>query len=306
MNFSKENNYLFFILAVFALEAVLFSFGNSKLDLKFLKEENEIKKIQNTLDVIPMEAEAVSVYDDTINTKIYGKNDEIKMPLASLTKIMTVVIALNNHKTSDIVSVSSSAVKQEGDYGFFVGEKFNIEDLSRFTLIGSANDGAYALSESADNFLEKMNDEARKIGMSSASFLNPTGLDMDNKSADSAFMNESSAQDVGAYASAEDVNTMAMFALKDYPEVFSASIMPEISIKSENGFEHSIKNTDTILDKVPGILFSKTGFTPIAGGNLCVIYKNKYGHNIAVTVLGSTEEGRFSDMEKIINALYTL
>jgi len=306
MNFSKEDNYLFFILAVFVLEAVLFSVGNGRLNLNFINEENMIKKTQIILADLPMEAKAVSIYDETLNRKIYGMNDEVKMPLASLTKIMTVVIALNNHKMDDIISISPSAIKQEGDYGLFVNEKFNIKDLAEFTLIGSANDGAYALSESADNFLQKMNDKARKIGMSSALFLNPTGLDMDNKSADSAFINEYSAQDVGAYASAEDVNAMAMFALKDYPEVFSATIMPEIDIKSLSGFEHSIKNTDTILDKVPSILFSKTGFTPLAGGNLVIIYKNKYGHDIAITVLGSTEEGRFSDMEKIIDALYNI
>ena len=293
MNFSKENNYLFFILAVFALEAVLFSFGNNKLDLRFLNEQNEIKKIQDTLVIVPVEAKAISIYDETLNRKIYGKNDDIGMPIASITKIMTVAAVLNSHNTGDTVSISSSAVKQEGDYGFFVGEKFNIEDLARFTLIGSANDGAYALAENTDGLLQKMNDEAKKIGMGNTLFSNFTGLDIDETQA-------------GAYASAADVNIMALYALKAYPNVFSTSIMPEINIKSENGFEHSIKNTDIILDKVPGILFSKTGFTPLSGGNLTIIYKNKYGHDIAITVLGSTEEGRFSDMEKIIDALYNL
>ncbi len=287
----KENYFLFFILIVVALEAILFSIGNDKSNYAFQNEENNIIKIQNTLANAQIQAKAVSVYDETLNKKIYGKNDEENLPIASLTKIMTVIITLNNHNMDDIVSISKNALKQDTDYGFFVDEKFKIGDLAKFTLIGSANDGAYALAESTDNFLEKMNEKARKIGMGNTLFSNPTGLDVDGKMA-------------GAYASAEDVNTMAMYALNAYPEVFGASILPEINTKSESGFTHNIKNTDTILDKIPDVLFSKTGFTPLAGGNLTVIYRNQNEHILAITVLGSTMDGRFSDMEKIINLLF--
>jgi D-alanyl-D-alanine carboxypeptidase (penicillin-binding protein 5/6) len=294
MNFTKENYFLFFILIVLALEAVLFSVGNNKLNIVFEKEEKKMEKTQEMLANIPIQAKAFSIYDQTLNKKIYGKNDKEEMPIASLVKIMTVITALNNHQVDDIVSISPEAIKQEGDYGFFVNEKFTIGDLAKFTLIGSANDGAYTLiTEDGDDFLEKMNNKARKIGMENTLFFNFTGLDIDEGFA-------------GAYASAEDVNIMAMYALKAYEDVFRASIMPEIKIKSESGKEHSIKNTDTILEKIPNILFSKTGFTPLAGGNLTVIYKDKYEHTIAITVLGSTQEERFSDVEKIIDALYNL
>ena len=77
-------------------------------------------------------------------------------------------------------------------------------------------------------------------------------------------------------------------------------------LKSESGFYHTIKNTDYILDNIPDILFSKTGFTPLAGGNLVIIYKNEYGHEMAITVLGSTMDGRFTDVEKIVSTLYNI
>ena len=287
----KENNYLFFILILLALEAILFSVGNNKLNIAFIKDQNKIIKIQKNLSDIPIQAKALSIYDETSGQKIYGKNDDIKLPLASLTKIMTVVIALNNHKMDDIISVSSDAIGQEGDYGLFVNEEFNIKDLAEFSLIGSANDGAYAMASDTDNFLEKMNEKAQKIGMNTSSFSNATGLDVDANTA-------------GAYGSAQDVNIMAMYALREYPEVFNATTMPEINIKSESGTDHNIKNTDDILDKIPNILLSKTGYTPLAGGNLVIIFKNKYEHIIAVTILGSTQEGRFLDMEKVVDALY--
>jgi len=228
-----------------------------------------------------------------LNRKIYGRNDEIQMPIASLTKIMTVATALNVHKMDDVVSISLEALKQESDYGFFVNEKFNIKDLAKFTLVGSANDGAFALVKNEDDFLNKMNLKAQKIGAEKTLFLNFTGLDFNTVLA-------------GAFASAQDVNIMVMYASRAHPEIFDASILPEIKIKSLSGFNHSIKNTNNILDKIPNILFSKTGYTPLAGGNLVIIYKNNYEHNIVITVLGSTIDGRFSDMEKIINVLYDL
>ena len=289
----EKNNFLFFILIIFALEAILFSIGNEKLDTAFLNKENEFVKIQKALADIPVQAKAFSVYDETLNRKIYGKNDNAIMPIASLAKIMTIVTILNNRNTDDTILVSAKAIKEEGDYGLFVNEKFKIRDLAKFTLIGSANDGAYALSESKNNLLEKINNKVRKIGMQNTLFLNFTGLDINENFS-------------GAYASAQDVNVMTMYALKTYPEIFKASVLPEINVKSESGFDHNIKNTNNIIDKIPNLLFSKTGFTPLAGGSLTVIYQNEYGHNIAITVLGSTLEGRFSDIEKIIDTLYNL
>jgi len=292
----EKNNYLFVILIILALEAILFSVGNDKLNLAFLNKENELAKVQNILANIPIQAKAFSIYDETSGRKIYGRSDEIEMPIASLAKIMTVVIALNGNNSENIVSISANAIKQLGDYQFYVDEKFKISDLAKFILIGSANDGAYALAENSGNtknFLEKMNEKGRKIGMENTLFFNFTGLDIDEGFA-------------GAYASAQDVNIMALYALKAHPEIFGASILPEIYIRSESGAEHNIKNINTILDKIPNILFSKTGLTSLAGGNLTVIYKNTYGHIIAITVLGSTERGRFSDVEQIVDALYNL
>jgi D-alanyl-D-alanine carboxypeptidase (penicillin-binding protein 5/6) len=300
MDSTNKNYFLFFILISILLEAVFFSVGNNKLDFKFTQNEKQLEKIQNVLNDLPIQAKAISIYDQNVNKKMYGKNDNVKMPIASLTKIMTVAMALNGHSMNDIdiVEISQNSIKQGGDYGFRVGEKFKIDDLAKFTLIGSANDGAFALAEenvqsSTLHILEKMNEKAKKIGMENTQFFNFTGLDINENT-------------IGSLSTAEDVNIMAMYALKAYPEIFSASTMSEIKIKSENDIEHSIKNTNYILDKIPNILFSKTGFTPLAGGNLTIIYKNKYGHNIAITVLGSTQEGRFDDMEKILKVLYNL
>ena len=106
------------------------------------------------------------------------------------------------------------------------------------------------------------------------------------------------------FRSSEDANMLAIYALKTYPEIFKATTLPKISLKSLSNFTHEIKNTNTITNKIPNLLFSKTGFTELAGGNLTIIFKDKLDHEIAVTVLGSSILGRFSDVEKLVNLIY--
>jgi D-alanyl-D-alanine carboxypeptidase (penicillin-binding protein 5/6) len=293
----RDNNFLILVLILAALGAFLFLFNNYKLEQKEKKLEAEkhaqIEKINTAFGALSLEAKALSVYDATENKKIYGQNDQDILPIASLAKIMTVLVALDEHSPGDEIKILQSSVAKNGDSGLRPNEKWQIGNLAKFTLVLSANDGADALSGNNAEFLNKMNHKTEEIGLENTIFFNNTGLDID-------------AGFAGAYATAEDVNTMAVFALKAYPEIFSATVLPEIEFKSESGFSHQIKNTDTILEKIPNILFSKTGMTTLAGGNLTVIFKDKNNHEIAITVLGSTPEGRFSDMEKLVEVAYNL
>lgn len=294
MKQTHKTNYLYiFIIGVFVLEAVFFSIGNLKLNEEIRREEREFKKIENVLADVPVLAKAVSVYDITEDKKIYGKDDTLIIPIASLTKTMTMLVALSGRDEDEIVYISKNAVDQAGDFGIFANEKWRVGDIAKFTLIASANDGAYALSEKKDGFLEEMNLKAQRLGMKSTLFLNPTGLDLDTAKA-------------SAFATAEDMNILAAYALKAQPDIVKVTTLSEINMTSLSGFEHNFKNTNTITTKIPNLLFSKTGFTNIAGGNLSIIFENKNGHQITVTVLGSTMEGRFIDMENIVNALSRL
>lgn len=288
-----KNNLLIFMLFVFALGAILFFAGNSKLNEQVRLDDEREKRIQIILNDMSLIAKAVSIYDIDQNREIYGKNQNEPLPIASLAKIMAVSVALNKYHPDDILTISQNAIDQIGDFGLLINEKWKVSDLAKLTLIVSANDGIYALAENDDNLLEKMNSKARKIGMEHVTFLNFTGLDIDLNNA-------------GAYASAQDVNTMAMYALRAYPEIFQATTFSEINLTSESGFIHNFKNTNTLVEKIPNLLFSKTGFTEIAGGNLTIIFRDKRDYEMTVTILGSTIDGRFSDMEKIVDVLYNL
>lgn len=287
------------------LEVVLFSVGQNKINLEIEKEKIRVEKIQKTFDDLPIMAKAISIYDITDGEEIYGKNQNESLPFASLAKTMTILVALENYSVDDTILISRNAIKQAGNSGLFVNEKWNISDLAKITLVASLNDSAYAFTENIENSLEKMNNKAKSIGMSNTKFLNSTGLDLPAQ----AGIDEGIAGlpvQAGAYSSALDANRMAIYAFKIYSEIFSATVLPEMNIKSESGFEHKIINTNIILDKIPNILFSKTGYTELAGGNLSIIFKNKNDHEIAITILGSTFDGRFSDMENLVNTLYNL
>jgi D-alanyl-D-alanine carboxypeptidase len=297
-NEELKNNRLFvFIITIVIIEAVFFSVGNSKLNDAAKLEETQLQKLETILENTALEAKAVSVYNITKSKKIYGKNDDIPLPMASLAKTMTVVTALNNHKLNDVVFIPLAAISQSGDYGLYGDEKWYMADLAKSTLIASANDGAYALTAGNPNFIEEMNTKAKRLGMNNTLFLNPTGLDIDLTQAGLPAQ-------AGGFVSASDANTMAIYALRRFPQIFEVTTAPEIEIISLSLFSHNFKNTNILVGKIPNLLFSKTGFTEIAGGNLTIIFKDSRGDDIAITVLGSTFSGRFTDMEKIVNVLY--
>ncbi|HEU0085846.1 MAG TPA: serine hydrolase [Candidatus Paceibacterota bacterium] len=298
------------LIVLFGITAIIaaFFFHNyykveMEIERALAEEERIAMETWNKLDGLGYIAKAVSVYDATDNKKLYGKNDDVSMPIASLAKTMTVLTALLEDKDEEmprVVRITPNAIYQYGDYGLFVNEKWDATDLAKFTMISSANDGAFALLGEKENPLEKMNQRATRMGMKNTTFLNFTGLDIPEE-ADSFLPAKSKP---GAYSSAEDMNLLSVHAYRLYPEIFGATIVPEMNLVSASGFSHNVKNTNTSVEKIPGLLFSKTGNTNIAGGNLSIIFEDSRGHQIAVTVLGSTALGRFADIEKIVEALY--
>lgn len=293
----KNKNLLLVILFLVLLEAFLFYTSHLKIEKEEMRKQAEVARIEaikNSFESIPIFAKAVSVYDLSTGKEIYGENQNKVLPLASLMKTMTVIVALDSFDTKkSIFEVSKISTDRSYNNSLILGEKWKIEDLAKFTLISSSNDGALVLSKNSKDFLFRMNIFGKEIGLSNTEFFNFTGLDVDSEKA-------------GAYGSAFDMNLLANYAIKKYPEVFQATIFSEMDFKSESGLVHKATNTNTIIDKIPNIIFSKTGLTTLAGGNLTVVFKNKAGHIIAITLLGSTKEGRFTDMEKLVEIAYNL
>jgi D-alanyl-D-alanine carboxypeptidase (penicillin-binding protein 5/6) len=287
-----ENKYriLAFMLCALAIEAIMFSIGNFKINEEVRLEEERIEKIGEILNKTPILAKAVSVYNISKSKKIYSKNADVALPIASLAKIMTIAVGLSDSEKGKTILLTPEAIRQSGDFGLYANEKWAIEDLAKLTLISSANDGAYMFGQGTQ-FLDEVNSKVKRLGAQNTTFYNSTGLDLDLTTA-------------GVFASAEDVNIMTTYLRLAYPVISSVTTLAEINLTSLSGFEHNFKNTNIILDKIPNLLFSKTGFTEVAGGSLVIIFKDSRGDEIAVTILGSTFDGRFSDMEKIVDVLY--
>lgn len=280
--------------------AILFWRENSKINESIREEERAKIEAREALERVPIIAKSVSIYNIDKNEKIYGKDDLSSRPIASLAKIMTIALAINDKNKGEVISISKEALAQEGDFGLLLDEKWKAQDLAKITLISSANDAAFALTDGYFDLLERINLTSRKIGAQNALFSNFTGLDIVEND------DEETTAFAGVEASAEDVNQMASFLLLKSPELAQVTTLPEITLTSESGFTHTFKNTDTIVSKIPNLQFSKTGYTEIAGGNLAIIFKNKKGESIAITILGSTFEDRFLDMEKLVNVLYSM
>ncbi|MFA6258753.1 MAG: hypothetical protein WCX79_03580 [Candidatus Paceibacterota bacterium] len=283
-------------LAILIIFSSFFFYNEWKIEKeieeKRVTEEERLNIIRNTLESLTISAKAISVYDDTDSVKIYGKNDDKVLPIASLVKTLTILTSLKENGTEKVVSITPSAIAQNGDFGLFVNEKWRIGDLSKLTIISSANDGAFILSEISDDFMEKMRITANEVGMKDFLILNSTGLDILTSNSKS-----------GASARAEDINKLNLFALWHYPRIFISSSLSNLNLVSESGFSHNATNTNLMIGKIPNLLFSKTGNTELAGGNLSIIFRDKREHIIAITILGSTPIDRFSDMEKIIAVL---
>src|SRR3990167_382063 len=247
---------------------------------------------------IKLEARSVFVFDTTNNKEIYSKNPDEILPLASIAKIMPVITALDILGEDYIVEISYSALMEQNDDGLKEGEKWKLKDLAEFSLITSSNDGIKAIALEAEeklsgknnsfipNFLNEVQKKTYDAGIYTR-VINPTGLDLNN------------GESGGAYSTAKGAVLMLAEGLKKYPEVFYASSQKEALFRSLSGIEHKAVNTDKVIGEVHEIIASKTGLTDLAGGNLVVAIRTNNGDVVLISVLGSSQNGRFEDVKKL-------
>lgn len=232
-------------------------------------------------DTLSLNAYAAYVWDIKEQRVIYEKNAETPLPLASITKLMTALVALRTMNESTTIRVTAEHIKEEGDSGLLVNETWPLKQLIEFTLISSSNDGARAIA-SSPSFINDMNQTAHELNLTSMTFNNPTGLDVHTAQP-------------GGSGSARDVARLYEYILEHYPSLLNNTNVRQRSVSS-NQYAHTITNTNIITDKIPGLIASKTGFSDLAGGNLAVIIDIDLQHPIVLVVLHSTPEQRFTDI----------
>lgn len=261
------------------------------------KVENPVQISDSSFFNLGLTAKAVVVKDLNTGKIIFQKNAGNALPIASITKIMTAVVATEHIESgsSTVSIVPESARTGDGEY-LENGSRFKFKKLRDYMLVSSSNDGAAAIAiatqriDRTNSFVDKMNFKAKEIGMNQTRFLNETGLDENNQTA-------------GAFGSADDVAKLMEYTLVNHPDILEATRESVFYITSETGQYYTATNTNQTSDKFPSLIGSKTGFTDISGGNLVVAVDPSLNRPIIIVILGSTLEGRFSDAEKIAGAV---
>ena len=219
---------------------------------------------------------------------LFRKNTSEILPLASLTKLMTAVIVLENvnYDLKRLITISKTAAGHENvpDYSNLkAGERFTVEKLLELMLSYSSNDATYSLSElmGVNNFVKKMNLKAQELGLVQTQFLNSTGLE--------------DIQNNFNYSTANDLAVLTKYILKNHPLIF------EITSRWKMYF---IRNSisDLILADSQIMLGGKTGYTDEAGGCLIFLFSDEKGNIVINIILGaSSAETRIQEAQKLIN-----
>jgi D-alanyl-D-alanine carboxypeptidase (penicillin-binding protein 5/6) len=223
----------------------------------------------------PVDARAYLVENADTGDVLVGKDVDTRLPIASLTKLMTVTVALQHVSLDRYVTVSAQAAEVgEESAGLETGERILVSDLVKAALVQSANDAADALADAASNgnralFARWMNAQARALGLGHTHFVRPDGLDA-----------------TGQYSSARDLIRLAEWAME------FRVVRQDVRLRRTTISGGRVLTTwNDLLGVFPGVVGVKTGHTDKAGWCQVTLLERD-GVRIYVTILGSPTRAR--------------
>lgn len=206
-------------------------------------------------------AQAAVLMDAESGRILFEKNGQEVLAMASTTKIMTCILALEKGNGDDAVKASELAASQPKVHlGMRIGEEFRLHDLLYSLMLESHNDSAVAIAEhvggSIENFAKLMNAKAKELGCQNTYFITPNGLD--------------ETDDTGMHATtASELAKIMSYCIMDSPkkeEFLSITSMPNYSFSNVEGSRtFSCSNHNSFLNMMEGAISGKTGFTGKAG-----------------------------------------
>ncbi len=239
-----------------------------------------------------LQSKSALLMDYDTGTILYEKNPHEKLPIASITKIMTTLLALEaiedgRISLDDEVVVSEYAASMGGSQVFLAaGEKLPVSALLKAIIVASANDASVALAEkisgTVETFVSKMNEKAKELGMENTYFSDCTGL-----------------SDEGNYSTAYDVSIMSRELLK-YPLFFQwSTIWLDHLEESENNT--MLTNTNRLVRFYEGCDGIKTGSTSKAKSCLAATAKRGNLRLISIVLAAPTSKVRFDEAAKLMD-----
>lgn len=236
-------------------------------------------------------ARSVILYDLSSEKILFGVSPDSKLPIASLTKLMTAVAVFENMNLSDVVEVKKSAIEKSTDEGggndLYEGEKIRASDLLKVMLIESSNVAAYAFAEHLEekyavNLVEKMNEKAKILGMNDTFFTETAGLD-----------------DKSSFSTSQDLIKLVKYSFK-YDSLYDILKTQKTEVVSIDGrLKHQILSTNQLLGRLFNIIGGKTGFTELAGGSIVLVTQAPVNSSRLITVILGSKD-RFGDAEKLV------
>lgn len=214
---------------------------------------------------------------------LWEKSSHEQIPIASITKLLTALTALERARPETVMTVSQEAIAEEGNSGLLPNDRFTLAQLVLFMLLPSSNDAAKAvwLALGREDFTAALNEKARALGMKESHFTNASGLDGGEE-----------------YSTAYDVALLLKAVLRQDFLVKSMGL-PSVTVTSQAGRNVTMHNSNKLLGKIPGLLLGKTGFTGQARQSLTVVTEEgEAKERVIFVILGSDD--RFGDMEKLI------
>lgn len=248
-------------------------------------------------DTPELEATTAILIDAKTGEILFSKNKDVQMAPASMTKIMTALLAIENLDMDTVVTIDDETPYTEGNIIYMhPGEKFTVEQLLKAMLVSSANDCAVALAKTMSgtvkDFANLMNGKAKELGAKNTNFLNPNGLD-----------------DKRHVSTAYDFAMIAKEAMKNETFREIVSMTSYTVPKTNKNKKRPLYTTNRLLsDKYNDIVVNgeyrkpyykdaigiKTGFTPVALGSLCAAAERN-GTELISVVMHSSDFGRFAD-----------
>ena len=234
-----------------------------------------------------LSASGVVIMDAKSGQQLYGRQQTVRRPMASITKLMTALIIVENHDLDDVVTIPTGVEDIEGNIvNLPSGEEITVGNLLSALLIASANDAAYVLathhSATEASFVFDMNIRARALGLKGTSFANPSGLDHPRQ-----------------WSTPKDLAWLAMTALR-HPEIRERMGKSDALIYSKEGTAISLSHTHAMIHGDTIVSGGKTGTTDAAGQCLVSVVEQD-GKELVVVLLNSLQ--RYRDMKSILAAI---
>lgn len=251
---------------------------------------------------LELDAKSALLMDARSGRILYEKNTDQAYPMASLTKIMTLTLALEAVEQgvvalNDLVIASPYAASKGGTHVWLeVGEELPLQEMLYAIAVGSANDAAVAVAEhlasSEAAFVHKMNQKAKELGLANTKYINASGLP-------ASAINDQEKQGM----TARDVATLSRYAL-DIPLFMEFVSTYEYTMRAEKNQRPQLWNYNKLLRRYEGVDGIKTGFTTEAGYCSSITAKRDGLRLIAVVLGCSSEAKREADLTKLLNHGY--